>query len=61
VSFLGHVEFCRRFIKDNSKIVSPLCSLLVKNPLFDFNEAHKRAFDELKLQLIANLTVQPPN
>ena len=27
-SFLGHVGFYRRFIKDFSKIVKPLCNLL---------------------------------
>ena len=26
-SFLGHVGFCRRFIKDFSKIKKPLCKL----------------------------------
>jgi hypothetical protein len=29
-SFLGHVGFYRRFIKDFSKIMAPLCKLLVK-------------------------------
>ena len=28
--FLGHVGFYRRFIKDFSKIVKPLCKLLAK-------------------------------
>ena len=27
-SFLGHVGFYRRFIKDFSKVAKPLCSLL---------------------------------
>lgn len=29
-SFLGHVEFYRRFIKDFSKIIKPLCDLINK-------------------------------
>ena len=37
-SFLGHVGFYRRFIKDFSKIASPLCALLAKDVPFDFNE-----------------------
>ena len=32
--FLGHVGFCRRFIKDFSKLVRPLCELLGKNAKF---------------------------
>ena len=34
-SFLGHVGFYRRFIKDFSKIASPLCVLLAKDVPFD--------------------------
>ena len=50
-SFLGHVSFYRRFIKDFSKIASPLCVLLAKDALFDFNEDCRIAFDQLKLKL----------
>jgi len=46
-SFLGHVGFYRRFMKDFSKIGSPLCALLVKDALFDFNENCRRVFDQL--------------
>ena len=60
-SFLGHVGFCRRFIKDFSKIASPLCALLAKDVLFDFNEDCRRAFDQLKLKLITTHIVQPHN
>ena len=45
-SFLGHVGFYRRFIKDFSKIGSPLCALLVKDVSFDFNDDCMRAFDQ---------------
>ncbi|XP_022881025.1 uncharacterized protein LOC111398340 [Olea europaea var. sylvestris] len=37
-SFLGHVRFYRRFIKDFSKITKPLCNLLMKEVSFEFNE-----------------------
>ena len=37
-SFLGHVGFYRRFIKDFSKISRPLCRLLEKDAKFDFDE-----------------------
>ena len=35
-SFLGHVGFYRRFIKDFSKIAKPLSSLLVQGVPFEF-------------------------
>ena len=37
-SFLGHAGFYRRFIKDLSKIVKPLCQLLTKDAPFEFDE-----------------------
>ena len=37
-SFLGHAGFYRRFIKDFSKIARPLCSLLAKDAVFNFND-----------------------
>jgi len=36
-SFLGHVGFYRRFIKDFSKISKPCCNLLVKVNDFKFD------------------------
>ena len=38
-SFLGHAGFYRRFIKDFSKIVKPLCNLLEKDATFIFYES----------------------
>ena len=60
-SFLGHVGFYMRFIKDFSKIASPLCVLLAKDASFDFNDDCMRAFDQLKLKLTTSPIVQPPN
>ena len=37
-SFLGHVGFYRRFIKDFSQISKPLSNLLVQGTSFDFDE-----------------------
>ena len=37
-SFLGHVGFYRRFIKDFSKISHPLCNLLTKDIPFTFDK-----------------------
>ena len=47
-SFLRHVGFCRRFIKDLSKITRPMCRLLEKDAIFYFDEACMKAFEELK-------------
>ena len=44
-SFLGHVGFYRRFIKDFSKIANLLPNLLQKDVPFDFGERCKDAFD----------------
>ena len=60
-SFLRQVGFYRRFIKDFSKIASPLCALLTKDALFDFDEDCRRAFDQLKLKFTTTPIVQPPN
>ncbi|XP_070037146.1 uncharacterized protein LOC142166217 [Nicotiana tabacum] len=47
-SFLRHVGFYRRFIKDFSKVVNPMCKLLEKDAKFHFDEACIVAFEELK-------------
>ena len=60
-SFLGHAGFYRRFIKDFSKISSPLCELLKKEVSFEFKEDCKKAYDELKLRLTTAPILQPPN
>ena len=51
-SFLGHVGFYKRFIKDFSKISRPLYRLLEKDSKFDFDESCKAAFDEIKSRLV---------
>ncbi|XP_022856137.1 uncharacterized protein LOC111377296 [Olea europaea var. sylvestris] len=37
-SFIGHVGFYRRFIKDFSKITKPLCNLLMKELMYDASD-----------------------
>ena len=60
-SFLGHAKFYRRFIKDFSKITKPLCKLLQKDVLFEYNKECKIAFDSLKEKLVSAPIIQPPN
>ncbi|KAK9005312.1 hypothetical protein V6N11_042752 [Hibiscus sabdariffa] len=60
-SFLGHAGFYQRFIKDFSKIAQPLCNLLQKDQIFDFDSACADAWDTLKEKLISAPIVQPSN
>ena len=50
-SFLGHVGFYRRFIKDFSKVAKPLCNILEKDRKFCFDGDCLKAFLELKEKL----------
>nr|GEZ62938.1 reverse transcriptase domain-containing protein [Tanacetum cinerariifolium] len=50
-SFLGHVGFYRRFIKDFSKISRPMTHLLEKNTPFIFFEDCIKVFQTLKQKL----------
>ena len=59
-SFLGHVGFYRRFIPDFSKIARPLCRLLENDEKFEFDEACKFSFEDIKARLIiAPIMVTP--
>ncbi|XP_065860168.1 uncharacterized protein, partial [Euphorbia lathyris] len=59
-SFLGHAGFYRRFIKDFSKIATPLTQLLLKDAKFSFSSECLLAFNTLKEKLInAPIMVKP--
>ena len=59
-SFLGHPGFYRRFIKDFSRIVTPLSNLLVQGTYFEFDEQCVLAFSVLKNKLVlAPIVVAP--
>ena len=60
-SFPGHAGFYRRFIKYFSKIARPLCRLLEKDTKFDFNNACKLSFDEIKARLVVAPVMATPN
>ena len=60
-SFLGHVGFYRRFIKDFSQISRPLTDLLAKDVPFEFIDEYLKAFHTLKKALISAPIVQPPD
>jgi hypothetical protein len=60
-SFLGHVGFYRRFIKDFSVISKPLCNLLTKENVFEWTEQCEKAFVKLKNLLTSAPVIQPPD
>nr|GEW60603.1 reverse transcriptase domain-containing protein [Tanacetum cinerariifolium] len=60
-SFLGHVGFYRRFIKDFLKIARPLTKLLEKYTPFEFNDECQKAFELLKEKLTCAPVIVRPN
>ena len=60
-SFLGHAGFYRRFIRDFSAIVRPLCNLLAKDVPFAWSQPCEDAFDKLKTMLVSLPIMRSPN
>src|SRR3954469_17278191 len=60
-SFLGHAGFYRKFIRDFSKMVKPLTTLLVKDKAFVFDEECARAFETIKRKLVSAPIVVAPD
>ncbi|GJT73815.1 reverse transcriptase domain-containing protein [Tanacetum coccineum] len=60
-SFLGHVRFYRRFIKDFSKIARPMTQLLMKDTKFVFSDDCIQAFNVLKKKLTTTPVIIAPN
>ena len=60
-SFLWHVWFYRRFIKDFSKIAKPLSNLLNRDVVFLFDEDYLKAFNTLKTSLVSTPVITAPN
>ena len=60
-SFLGHVGFYRRFIKDFSKISKPLCDLLAKDAAFHFSKECLNVFETLKSKLKSSPVIVAPD
>ena len=60
-SFLGHVGFYMRFIKDFSQIAKPLSNLLVQGIPFEFDSQCLHAFSVLKDKLVSTPIVVAPD
>jgi len=57
-SFLGFANFYRRFIKDYSKITTPLSSLTRKEKAWEWGDKQQEAFETLKKAMITERIVQ---
>jgi len=60
-SFLGLAGYYRRFIKDFSKIASPLFGLLGKDVEFKWTDNCQGALDELKDKMVSASILRGPN
>ena len=59
-SFLGFVNFYRRFIENFSKIARPLHDLTRKETKWTWEEVHQKAFDDLKHRTTSSpILIQP--
>jgi len=60
-SFLGHVGFYRRFIKDFNEISRPLTNLLVKDVPFDFDDGCFKLWEKFNQELISAPIISAPD
>lgn len=60
-SFLGHVGYYRKFIKDFTKLDDPLLKLLVKDVNFIWEDSCQKTFEDLKLKLSETPILRGPN
>eukprot|EP00253_Pinus_taeda_P008434 PITA_08434 len=60
-SFLGLAGYYRRFIKDFSKLTSPLFGLLAKYVEFKWSDDCQKALNELKDKLVSSPILRGPN
>jgi len=57
-SFLGFANFYRHFIRDYSKITTPLCSLTRKEKGWEWSDKQQEAFETLKKAMITEPILQ---
>jgi hypothetical protein len=60
-NFLGHAGYYRRFIKDFSKIASPIFNLLTKEVEYCWTMNCQQAFETIKEKLTTSPILQVPN
>ncbi|EFP07148.1 hypothetical protein CRE_30552 [Caenorhabditis remanei] len=59
-AFLGLASFYRRFIKNFSKITTPLTELTKKDSEFHWEEEQEKAFEQLKFALVSSPVLAAP-
>lgn len=60
-SFLVHVGFHRRFIKDFSKLSASLCMLFEKDTSFKFDDVCLKAYENVKKRLVTAPILTSPD
>ena len=60
-SFLGKMNFVRRFISDFAEIVKPLQEMIKKDSNFKWTKERKEAFEKIKEAIAKAPTLQSPN
>lgn len=60
-SFLGQINFVKRFVPDFSQIVLPLQTMIEKNSVFKWGSEEKQAFDVIKQSIINAPALNTPN
>ena len=60
-SFLGKINFVRRFISNFAEIVKPLQEMIKKDSNFKWSKERKEAFDKIKEAIAKAPTLQSPN
>ena len=60
-SFLGQINFVKRFVPEFSQIILPLQRMIKKKLVFKWGSAEKEAFDSIKQSIINAPALSTPN
>ena len=59
-SFLGMINFVRRFVPNFAQIVRPLQDMIKKDALFKWSDIQKDALSKIKKAIMDALALMPP-
>jgi len=60
-SFLGQINFVKRFVPNFSRIVSPLQAMIKKNPIFKWGQDEYEACNLIKQTIVNTPSLATPN
>jgi len=60
-TFLGFINFYRKYIRDLSEFTARLSKLLKKGTPWSWDEHHQTAFEEIKERFLEDIIIQYPN